>query len=245
MKADTGPVLFVSDLHLTPEQPATVARFLRWLDETAAEAEAVYVLGDLFEAWPGDDFLDDPFAQAVVAPLRRLADQGTRLGFVHGNRDFMLGPAFGQASGATLLSDPSRVELCGTATVLLHGDSLCTDDQAYQAFRRMVREPAWQQAALAKPLRERLGMARQMRLQSQADKTGKTEAIMDVNDDAVAAAFRASGCRRMIHGHTHRPARHDLSVDGQPCVRWVLPDWYDGKGGYLRCDAAGCELLAC
>lgn len=244
MKAEPRPTLFVSDLHLSPDQPATLARFLAWLRDEAAGAEAVYILGDLFEAWPGDDFIDQPAAAAVAQALHRLPEHGTRLYLLHGNRDFMLGQAFCRASGATLLPDPSRIQLYGETAVVMHGDSLCTDDQAYQDLRRTLRDPAWQAAVLAKPLAERVAMARQMREQSEADKTGKSDAIMDVNADAVAEAFRRTGCRCLVHGHTHRPARHDLSVDGVARTRWVLPDWYDGKGGYLRCGPAGCELVA-
>lgn len=243
MKADQPHSLFISDLHLSPEHPATVARFLRLLGETNAGTEAVYILGDLFEAWPGDDFLASEFPAPIAQSLRSLGNQGTRLYLVHGNRDFMLGSEFCQATGASLLPDPSVIDLYGRATVILHGDSLCTDDLVYQQFRRQVRNPAWQQAVLTKPLAERLAMARQLREQSESAKGDKVGEIMDVNADAVVEAFRHSGCRRMIHGHTHRPARHDLSVDGQACERWVLPDWYDGRGGYLRCDAAGCALV--
>jgi UDP-2,3-diacylglucosamine hydrolase len=243
LKADPRPTLFISDLHLAPEQPATVARFLGLLQDQ--EAAAVYLLGDLFEAWPGDDYLDQPFPAEIVAALSQLRERDTRLFLVHGNRDFMLGDDFCRATGATLLADPSVVDLAGTPTLVLHGDSLCSDDLAYQQFRRQVRNPAWQQAVLARPLAERLAMARELREQSEADKSGKSIGIMDVNADAVAEAFRHANCRRMIHGHTHRPARHDLTVDGQARERWVLPDWYEGRGGYLRCDGAGCELVAC
>jgi len=243
LKADTPHSLFLSDLHLAPEQPATVACFLHLIDETGPVAEAVYLLGDLFEAWPGDDFLVAEFPAGIVQALRRLSDRGSRLFLVHGNRDFMLGSEFCRATGATLLPDPSVIDLYGQPTLVLHGDSLCTDDLVYQQFRQQVRNPAWQQAVLTKPLAERLAIAQQMRLQSESDKGGKSNLIMDVNAEAVAEAFRQSGCRRMIHGHTHRPARHDLSVDGQACERWVLPDWYDGKGGYLRCDGTGCALV--
>lgn len=241
MKADHS--LFISDLHLAPDEPATTQRFLHLLDES--DAGAVYILGDLFEAWPGDDCLAEPWPATIAAALRRLGERGTRVYLLHGNRDFLLGPAFCEAVGATLLADPSVIDLHGTPTLLLHGDSLCTDDLAYQQFRRQVREPAWQQAVLARPLAERLVMARQMRAQSAADKDGKDEGIMDVNAEAVEAAFRQAGCRRMIHGHTHRPARHLHDVDGQTCERWVLPDWYAGRGGGLRCNAHGCTTVDC
>lgn len=240
MPAESPHRLFISDLHLSPEQPATVEGFLGLIGETTAEA--VYLLGDLFEAWPGDDFLAHPFATAIVTGLQGLSRRGTDLYLMHGNRDFMLGPAFCQATGATLLPDPSVIDLYGRPTLLMHGDSLCTDDLAYQQIRNQVRDPAWQAAVLGKPLAERLAMARQFREQSEAAKDGKSGEIMDVNAEAVIEAFRQSGCRRMIHGHTHRPARHDLMLDGQTHERWVLPDWYDGRGGYLRCDTSGCQM---
>lgn len=243
MKADGRPTFLIADLHLTPDDPATAQRCLAFLAEVAPTAGALYILGDLFEAWPGDDFLDHPFPAAIVDALRRLSDRDTPVALMHGNRDFMIGAAFCRAAGATLLTDPSVVDLHGTATLLMHGDSLCTDDLAYQQVRRQVRDPAWQQAVLAKPLPERLAMARQFRDASESAKSGKAEGIMDVNAEAVAAAFRQAGCSRMIHGHTHRPARHDLVVDGKPCERWVLPDWCEGRGGYLRCDAAGCAAI--
>jgi UDP-2,3-diacylglucosamine hydrolase len=243
LKADGRPTFLIADLHLTPEDPATAGRCLDFLAEAAPAAGALYILGDLFEAWPGDDLLEQPFPAAVVGALRRLSDQGTAVALMHGNRDFLIGAAFCRAAGATLLADPSVLELHGVPTLLMHGDSLCTDDAAYQQIRRQVRDPAWQQAVLAKPLVERLAMARQFRDASESAKSDKSDRIMDVNADAVAAAFRQSGCSRLIHGHTHRPARHALMVDGQPRERWVLPDWYDGRGGYLRCDAAGCTAI--
>lgn len=243
MKPDRPHSLFLADLHLAPDTPATTARFLFWLAEVAPAAEAVYILGDLFEAWPGDDFLADPFAKSLAGAMRDLTRRGTQLNLQHGNRDFLLGEAFLDTTGARLLPDSALINLHGTATLLLHGDSLCTDDLAYQQFRRQVRDPAWQQAVLAKPLAERLALARQLREQSEQAKHGKYDAIMDVNAEAVAAAFRQAACPRMIHGHTHRPARHVLTVDGQARERWVLPDWDENRGGSLRCDADGCVSM--
>ncbi|MFZ5484976.1 MAG: UDP-2,3-diacylglucosamine diphosphatase [Pseudomonadota bacterium] len=243
MKAEPGHSLLIADLHLTPEQPGVTARFHRFLAEIAPGAQALYILGDLFEAWPGDDFADHPYAADILAGLHRLTHQGVALRIMHGNRDFLLGPGFCARSGASLLSDPSLVNLHGTPTLLLHGDSLCTDDVAYQAVRNQVRDPTWQAALLARPLPERLALARQYRAQSETDKAGKPLDIMDVNEAAVHQAFRSHGCPRLIHGHTHRPARHPLSVDGQTVERWVLPDWTDERGGYLRCDVEGCRAL--
>jgi len=152
---------------------------------------------------------------------------------MHGNRDFMVAEGFSRATGIRLLQDPTPIDLYGCRTLLLHGDTLCTGDQAYLAFRAQVRDPAWQAAALAKPIAERVAIAEGMRRQSQGAKEGKGEAIMDVTDEAVTAAFLSSGCDLMIHGHTHRPARHAHEVGGHTRTRWVLPDWYEG-GGYLE-----------
>ncbi|TCS72930.1 UDP-2,3-diacylglucosamine hydrolase [Sulfuritortus calidifontis] len=240
---DTGHSLFISDLHLSPELPQAVALFRRFLQETAARAQALYILGDFFEAWVGDDDLALPFHAGIAHDLKRLAERGVRLYLMHGNRDFLLGEAFCRASGATLLADPSLIDLYGSPTLLAHGDRFCTDDAAYQAFRRQVREPAWQAGFLAKPLAERREMARQMRAQSEREKAAKEMALMDVNPEAVAAALREHGYPRLIHGHTHRPARHLHEIDGHLCERWVLPDWYEG-GGYLRCDADGCNACS-
>lgn len=237
-----APALFASDLHLTPDRPQGVARFHRFLTDIAAGAGALYLLGDVFEAWVGDDDLDAPFNAEIVTALRRLAERGVCVHFLPGNRDFLVGAAFATAGGLNLLDDPTRMDLFGVPTLLAHGDALCTDDVAYQAFRRQCRDPDWQRAALAKPLAERHALARAMRAQSERIKADNTPEIMDVNAEAVAGAFRAYDVRRLIHGHTHRPAHHSLEVDGRVRERWVLPAWYEG-GGYLYCDDRGvCEL---
>ena len=241
MKAEKA-ILFISDLHLSGEEPAGTERFFRFLADTASASEALYILGDLFEAWVGDDDLEDPLHARVAAALRHLSARGVAVYVMHGNRDFLLGEGFCAASGTRLLPEPSVIDLYGSPTLLLHGDSLCTDDIQYQQLRAQVRNPDWQQAMLARPLAERRQIGRQLRAQSEVAKDGKAMAIMDVNGDAVAEAFRSSGCRHMIHGHTHRPSRHEHEVDGKTCLRWVLPDWYT-TGGYLRCDAGGCELV--
>jgi UDP-2,3-diacylglucosamine hydrolase len=243
LRADHRPTLFISDLHLAQEQPVTVDCFLRWLDDIAGSATALYILGDLFESWPGDDYQESPFARSISTPLHRLSQSGTRIFLIHGNRDFLLGSDFCASAGAELLPDPSQINLYGDPTLLLHGDTLCTDDLAYQQFRAQVRNPEWQQAILVRPLDERLALAKQLRERSESAKEEKSAEIMDVNAEAVSEAFRKTGCRRMIHGHTHRPARHIITVDGLPCERWVLPDWHGAAGGYLRCDQAGCELI--
>jgi UDP-2,3-diacylglucosamine hydrolase len=204
-------------------------------------ADALYILGDLFESWVGDDGLSLPLPARVAPRLRSTAGR-TPTYFMHGNRDFMIARGFAEATGIGLLDDPTVIDLYGRRTVLLHGDTLCTDDTAYQAFRRQVRDPRWQQAALAKPLEERVAIARHMREQSEGAKQDKAMAIMDVNADAVAAAFQAAGVEQMIHGHTHRPARHLHTVGGRECVRWVLPDWYAG-GGYLEATPDGVRAM--
>jgi UDP-2,3-diacylglucosamine hydrolase len=233
--------VFISDLHLSLEEPDTAQRFFKLLDSIQGTAEAVSILGDLFETWVGDDELAAPFQASIAHALARLTDSGIQVGIMHGNRDFLIGSDFLAASGAYLLPDPSLIDLYGEPTLLLHGDSLCSDDQDYQTFRKQVRSPAWQREFLAKPLPERLAIAREMRTESRLAQSGKSMAILDVNPEAVCQAFRSHGCRRMIHGHTHRPARHVLEIDGVSCERWVLTDWYS-DGGYLLCDPSGCEL---
>lgn len=236
-----APCLFISDLHLNAQQPHITAQFLEFLKSKTPGADALYILGDLFEYWAGDDDLDDPLNRGVVDALAALAAK-MPLYFMHGNRDFLIGSGFARASGAQLLSDPTLIDLYGAPTLLMHGDLLCTDDVRYQAFRKQVRDPVWQQQFLAKPLAERKAMIEDLRKMSAQEKGGKSAAIMDVNLDTVTAALRAHGYPRLIHGHTHRPARHEHVVDGHACERWVLSDWY-GQGDYLRVTARGCERL--
>ena len=230
--------LFISDLHLSEERPGANERFFQFLEEDAAGARALYVLGDLFEYWIGDDDLGEPFNAVVVGFLRRLSAAGTRLYFMHGNRDFLVGEAFAAASGATLLPDPSVVD----GTLLMHGDTLCTDDLDYQAWRRTARSADWQREFLAKPLAERRDAVHGLREKSKAVIQAKTAQIMDVSDAAVAEALRRHGVTRLIHGHTHRPGMHRLQVEGRRCERWVLPDWY-GRGGYLELEDGKARLV--
>ena len=232
--------LFISDLHLSPDTPAATHTLLRFLRDTAPRADALYVLGDLFEYWIGDEGLAQPFAMQVAQAFRAVADGGMPVYFMHGNRDFLIGERFAFVSGMQLLPDPTIVDLYGTPTLLMHGDTLCSADLEYQKFRSMVRNPAWQKAFLAKPLDERVRMAREVRGQSEQAKRVKNMTIMDVTPETVEAAFRAHHYARLIHGHTHRPARHEHQVDGRTCERWVLADWYD-HGSYLLCDADGCR----
>ena len=198
------------------------------------------MLGDLFNAWPGDDDSGDPFNAPVIDAFRRLSDCGIPLVFQHGNRDFLLGSQFAQLSGGTLLPEEIVVDIEGTPTLLMHGDQLCTDDVGYQKFRAQVRNREWQQMVLTQPLIMRKALAKEMREGSDASKADKGMDIMDVNADAVADAFRRHGVSRMIHGHTHRPARHTLVVEGRECERIVLPDWRE-SGAYVSVDAERIE----
>ncbi len=234
--------LFISDLHLCRERPEINSLFFRFLRERVPGSDALYILGDLFEYWAGDDDLADPFHAEIETALRQVSDSGVRLYFIHGNRDFLVGDEFARATGVTLLQDSTVVDLYGTPTLLMHGDTLCTDDVKYQAFRTQVRDATWQRDFLAKPLAVRKAMIENVREQSAREMKEKPPEIMDVNLDAVADAFRRSGCSRMIHGHTHRPARHVHEVDGKTCERWVLTDWYL-RGGWLEVGEAGWRAL--
>jgi len=196
------------------------------------------VLGDLFDQWIGDDGLREPIAARVAAALREVAAAGVPVGIVVGNRDFLLGQRFAAAAGAKLLPEQIVADIAGTPTLLLHGDELCTSDVAYQRFRAISHDPRWQRGFLALPYALRRGFANWLRNKSRAATAAKTESILDVEPRAVDDAFRAANVTRMIHGHTHRPARHPLVVDGRTCERWVLADWYD-RGSYLEFDAEG------
>jgi len=233
----SGRALFVSDLHLDDSRPGIVAQFEHFLEKVAPGAQALYILGDLFEYWVGDDSVALPFPARIAARLKA-ASASVPTYFMHGNRDFIAGRGFEEATGATLIADPTEIDLYGTRTLLMHGDTLCTGDTAYQAFREQVRNPRWQAATLARPIAERVALAQDLRLKSEGAKQGKSVALMDVTPEAVERAFADSGCTLLIHGHTHRPARHVLSVNGIERVRWVLADWYE-RGSYLEATAAG------
>ena len=234
--------LFISDLHLCPSRPRIGRLFLDFLAGPARQADALYILGDLFEYWAGDDDLDDPFNAGICAALRTLADSGVALSFMTGNRDFLAGEAFARTAGLKLLPDPTLAEVAGTITLLMHGDTLCTDDAAYQSFRAEVRSPEWRQAFLALPLSQRKAQIEALRRESEAQKRIKPMEIMDVNPAAVLQILTFHRCTRLIHGHTHRPSHHLLEIDGRACERWVLPDW-DAAGGYLACGQDGCRLV--
>jgi UDP-2,3-diacylglucosamine hydrolase len=233
--------IFISDLHLSPERPETVGLFLRFLSRRAPSAHGLYILGDLFDTWIGDDD-DTPPYPAVITALRQLSDSGTRLYFQHGNRDFLVGRRFARASGCTLLRDPMRMDLCGTPTLLMHGDLLCTDDIAYQRFRRYARNPLLTRLFQLRSLEARRAIAADYRMRSGAATAAKPAEIMDVNQGAVERCLRRFGARQLIHGHTHRPARHDFLLDGAPATRWVLPEWQGDRGGALYADAQGIRV---
>ena len=234
--------LFISDLHLCAGRPQSNAAFFGFLEREARGADALYILGDLFEYWAGDDDLDDPFNASVVAALARFVAGGVPTYLMHGNRDFVIGAAFARASGVQLLPDPTLLRLYGQAVLLMHGDTLCTLDLQYQAFRREARSEAWIGRLLRQPLAERKAAVEDLRRKSEQEKRIKAAAIMDVAPAEVEAQLRRYGYPRLIHGHTHRPARHLHTVDGHTCERWVLADWYQG-GSYLACDAGGCRAL--
>jgi UDP-2,3-diacylglucosamine hydrolase len=234
--------LFISDLHLCAKQPHCAQVFLHFMQRIAPKAEALYILGDLFEYWAGDDDLDDPFHRQVTHAMRTLTESGTRLFVIHGNRDLLMGKALEQASGATLLADPTLLDLYGKPTLLSHGDALCTDDVAYQTWRNQVHEAGWQQLFLAQPLAQRKTQIELLRMRSENEKQSKSSAIMDVNAEAVAELLREHGYPRLIHGHTHRPTHILHHLDGYTCERWVLGDWHE-TGYALRCGAEGCEYL--
>jgi UDP-2,3-diacylglucosamine hydrolase len=231
--------LFISDLHLATERPLIVDQFFAFLSGPAREADALYVLGDLFEHWLGDDNPEDPLNHAVAEGLAALAAAGVAVRFMHGNRDLLVGQDFARRANAQILEDPTLIDLYGTPTLLMHGDTLCTDDVEYLQFRAYARHPDNQVRFLAQGLAARRAEMEALRVRNVNAKQGKTAQIMDVNDAAVDAALRKAGYPRLIHGHTHRPAKHVHTVDGHLCERWVLADWYE-RGSFLRCDAVGC-----
>lgn len=230
--------LFISDLHLCENRPDTTRLFQHFVKHSAPHAEALYILGDLFEYWAGDDDLSTAFHLEVTRALQMLSNQGTRVHIMHGNRDFLMNDELAKACNATLLADPTLLDLYGTPTLLTHGDVLCTDDTDYQNFRRLVRDTTWQQQFLALPLAQRKAQIEQLREKSTREKQQKSMSIMDVNLQSVHELLRAHHYPRIIHGHTHRPAHHLHHIDDHTCDRWVLGDW-DKHANALRCDARG------
>jgi UDP-2,3-diacylglucosamine hydrolase len=233
--------LFIADLHLDDNRPDITRLFEAFLaSDEARSADAVYILGDLVEAWIGDDD-DAELPTRIAHATKALSDRGVPVYFMVGNRDFLLGKAFAERAGFQLLEDGTVHELYGRPTLLMHGDVLCTDDVAYQAMRKQVRTPEWQAQILAMPLDARRAFAAKARADSKAHTGSTMETIMDVNADAVAQTMRQAGVTRLIHGHTHRPAIHRFDVDGQPAERIVLGDWYE-QGSVLRVTPEGVEL---
>lgn len=231
-------VLFISDLHLCEERPKVTQAFFRFCTGVAPQAEALYILGDFFELWIGDDYAD-PFIIEVRDNLRRLSNTGTPIYFMVGNRDFLLGETFAGVTGMKLLPDPTVVEIYGEKILLMHGDTLCTQDVEYQNFRKQARNPAWQQAILARPVKERLMLAKQLRERSKTEGAMKPEDIMDVTPAEVEKVMQQHKVKTLVHGHTHRPFVHDLVVDGHSAKRIVLGAWHErmwvlriGRGGY-------------
>lgn len=232
--------LFISDLHLEAGQPAIGEQFVSFLANDARQAEALYILGDLFDAWLGDDD-PNPYFGEMKSAMRDLADTGVPTFFMHGNRDFMIGEQFAAETGVTILSDPVVVTLYGQNVVLSHGDALCTDDVHYQKVRAMTRDPDWQSMMRAKPLQERIALAAEARKESVARGASLSDEIMDVNQDAVAATLREHGVDIMLHGHTHRPAIHEIDLGDRTATRIVLGDWYE-QGSVVRWDENGPRL---
>jgi UDP-2,3-diacylglucosamine hydrolase len=232
--------LFISDLHLYHQRPAVTEAFRQFLRQEAVQADSLYMLGDLFEAWIGDDD-PDPHNRSIVTSLKALTDSGTRCFFIRGNRDFLVGDRFAAESGVSILSDGTQIDLYNQPVLLLHGDTLCTDDKGYQRFRRFVRHPATRAAFLALPVAARRALAKRMRDQSMSASSQKPEEIMDVNQAAVEQTLRDESVKILVHGHTHRPAAHRFKLAGSDVQRIVLGDWYN-QGSILRWDSAGPEL---
>ena len=232
--------LFISDLHLAANRPEISTLFVHFLETRARQAKALYILGDLFEVWFGDDMILPDYHPAIAA-MKALSDSGVPLYLMHGNRDFFMGEKLMQLCGATLLDDPAVIDLDGVPTLLMHGDTLCTDDVEYMKFRAMVRNPQWQAEVLSKSPEERLALAKKFRDMSKAETSNKAEDIMDVNQAEVERMFSTHPVQRLIHGHTHRPAIHDLNLNGQSVQRIVLGDWY-AQGSVLVCEDGQCQL---
>jgi len=236
------PSLFVSDLHLSPERPGMTEAFGRLLEGPALQSEAVYILGDLFDYWAGDDDLAEPFNAGVVAKLAASTALGANIFFMRGNRDFLIDEDFALITGVQILDEPTLIKIGDERTVLVHGDTLCTDDTEYQQFRAEVRDPKWKRRFLATPIEERRRQIEGMREKSEAEKQKKSMATMDVNAAAVTALFRSCRAGLLIHGHTHLPGSHELTVDSRRCVRRVLPDWYERASG-LSCEDSGIHTV--
>jgi len=230
-------ILLISDLHLEEERPDITRAFLHFLATRATQAEALYILGDFFEVWIGDDAMT-PFQESIAGALRALSERGVRIYLMHGNRDFMLGQTFCHKAGCKLLADPSVVQLCGEPVLLMHGDSLCTRDEGYMRLRRLLRNPLSMFVLRNLPLATRRKLARKLRNESRTQMRMKASDIIDVTPELIPGVLAEHRVRTLIHGHTHRPATHDLEVNGQPAKRIVLGDW-DRQGWALQVDENG------
>ena len=230
-------ILLISDLHLEEERPDITRAFLHFLATRATQAEALYILGDFFEVWIGDDAMT-PFQESIACALRALSERGVRIYLMHGNRDFMIGQTFCHKAGCKLLADPSVVQLCGEPVLLMHGDSLCTRDEGYMRLRRLLRNPLSLFVLRNLPLATRRKLARKLRNESRTQTRMKASDIIDVTPELIPGVLAEHRVRTLIHGHTHRPATHDLEVDGQPAKRIVLGDW-DRLGWALQVDENG------
>ena len=236
-----GTTLFISDLHLCGARPAITRLFLDFLRRRARASDALYILGDLFEYWIGDEAVEQQEFRSIIRGLRELTAGGTPVFVMHGNRDFLMGDGFENATGGRLLKDPAHIDLYGTPTLLMHGDSLCTDDTEYMTFRAQVRNPAWQKEFLGKSIVERDRIVHDFREISKNSTATKKPEIMDVNQKAVESVMHAHRVQRLIHGHTHRPKEHVFNLDGRPARRMVLGDWYE-QGSVLLVDTQGWQL---
>jgi UDP-2,3-diacylglucosamine hydrolase len=232
--------LFISDLHLDARHPVVTELFCRFLTEQAVSAEALYVLGDLFEVWIGDDDRSE-LNQTIASALRQLSKTGVALYFIHGNRDFLLGQVYADVCCMQLLDETTVIDLYGKPTLIMHGDTLCTDDVDYQAFRARVRSPEWQQQMLRLPVEQRRAMAHQLRADSRSATRLKPQDITDVNQNTVQQVMHKHGVLQLIHWHTHRPAMHHFELGRQHAQRIVLGDWYE-QGSVLTADSAGFHL---
>lgn len=224
--------LFISDLHLCESRPRVTQVFIDWLAQISTDTDALYILGDFFEYWAGDDAINNAFHRPILNALQDLILRGVPIFLMHGNRDFLIGNDFSVISGVNLLQDPTLVTLYGQPVLLTHGDALCTDDVAYMQFRQEVRQPQWQATFLSQSVEARNAFIQAARAKSESEKANKTMAIMDVNEHAVSALLREySYPPLLVHGHTHRPNQHLHQVDHHVCKRWVLGDWYDQASG--------------
>ncbi len=234
------PSLFISDLHLDATRPIIVDLFFDFLDKTASQASELYILGDLFEVWIGDDD-ENEFNQSIINKLRETADKGINLYIMRGNRDFLIGTVFEKASGCKRLDDPTCINLFNNSILLMHGDSLCTDDLKYQAIREYVRSDAMRVELMSKTLDERREIAKQARHYSLEATKNNPDSIMDVNEAAVTTEFKKHHVSTMIHGHTHRMKQHSVVIDGENCQRIVLGDWHE-NGNYLEVSSKGYQM---